>query len=496
MNDQELVDLYQWLRRLARRWGRQSGERALDSVGIRSSIGDLAASPHPVLLIGERGTGNHRFDAVQLIASSPPRGPEVGPMHRRHERLLSLISCTALFVAGTACEHPETTVQPPAVTIRDSADIEIVENHVPTWSAGEAWTVAHEPEFAIGGYNGEAEAADSSHLVWNISDAARLSDGGVAILSAGEKKLLLFEPTGDFAGSIGREGRGPGEFGYPEHLQVLPGDTLVVWDYMMGPVAYFDPTGNLLRQRSIDVGALFAATRTPGLTAPERVHMPLKDGSFMVQVGRSDWSPTPGELYRRPIRFMRIDSDHSAQSFGWWEGRERVLLAFPASQRVPFPPGAQLASGGTPLSVYVSNGDRYDVHQFSRTGALRRIIRRTTDPIPITATEIEEWKEAWASSYPPEGWPVWERAMAQLPPREYHPAVVGLLVDSDGYLWVADKVDRNASQWSVFDPAGRWLGLVTVPLQHVEWIGEDLILGFNFDRDLGLQLVEGYRLTR
>ncbi len=122
MNDQELVDLYQWLRRLARRWGRQSGERALDSVrlaaedrlgtdaakqigtiapdtgglpeayawvvhylsgvvrttreeadqfdrdtsfvgyhreivGIRSSIGDLAASPHPVLLIGERGTG-------------------------------------------------------------------------------------------------------------------------------------------------------------------------------------------------------------------------------------------------------------------------------------------------------------------------------------------------------------------------------------------------------------------------------------------------------
>ena len=113
----------------------------------------------------------------------------------------------------------------------------------------------------------------------------------------------------------------------------------------MGPVAYFDPAGNLLRQRSIDVGALFAAVRTPGQTAPERVHLPLDDGSFMVQLGRSDWSPTPGELYRRPIRFMRIDSDHSAQSFGWWEDRERVLLAFPASQRVPFPPGAQLASG-------------------------------------------------------------------------------------------------------------------------------------------------------
>ncbi|MYG80944.1 MAG: sigma-54-dependent Fis family transcriptional regulator [Gemmatimonadetes bacterium] len=122
MTNQKLVDLYQWLRRLAQRLGRQSGEGALDSVraaaedrlgtdaakqigtpapdtgglpeahawavhylsgvvrttreeadqfdqdtsfvgyhhdivGIRSSIGDLAASPHPVLLIGERGTG-------------------------------------------------------------------------------------------------------------------------------------------------------------------------------------------------------------------------------------------------------------------------------------------------------------------------------------------------------------------------------------------------------------------------------------------------------
>ena len=419
------------------------------------------------------------------------------PMHRRHERRpLSLLPGAVLLIATAACERPETTAQPPAVTIRDSADIEIVENRVPEWGESDVWAVADKPEFAIGGYQGEAGAADSSHLVWSVSDAARLSDGRVAILSAGEKKVLLFEPTGEFAGSIGREGRGPGEFGYPEHLQVLPGDTLVVWDFMLGPVAYFDPAGNLLKQRSIDVGAVFAATRTASQTAPERVHMPLDDGSFMVQVGRSGWSPTLGELYRRPIRFLRIDADHSGQSFGWWEGGERVHLAFPASQRVPFPPGSHLASGGTPLSVYISNGDRYEVRQYSRTGAHQRVLRREADPIPITAGDIEDWKEAWASSYPPEGWPAWERVMTELPPREFRPPIVGLLVDSDGYLWVADRVDRNASEWSVFDPRGRWLGIVTVPLQHVEWIGEDLILGFNFDRDLGLQLVEGYGLRR
>ena len=155
-----------------------------------------------------------------------------------------------------------------------------------------------------------------------------------------------------------------------------------------------------------------------------------------------------------------------------------------------------MASAGTPLSVYITNRDRYEVRQFSRTGAHQRILRREADPIPITPGDIEDWKEAWASSYPPESWPAWVRAMAELPPRVFRPPIVGLLVDSDGYLWVADRVDHNASEWSVFDPTGRWLGIVTVPLQHAEWIGEDVILGFNFDRDLGVEVVEGYRLSR
>ena len=187
-----------------------------------------------------------------------------------------LFATTALlFLATSACDRTDPAPIPPAVTIRDSADIRIVENRAPDWDVGESWTVAAEPTVVIGGYRAAGEPADSSHLVWSVADIAALSDGRVAVLSSREKKLFLFEPTGEFARSIGREGRGPGEFGSPEHLQVLRGDTLVVWDFMLGPVAYFEPSGELIRDWRIDVGALASTLRQWSQRLPERVHSPV-----------------------------------------------------------------------------------------------------------------------------------------------------------------------------------------------------------------------------
>ena len=406
------------------------------------------------------------------------------------------LSSVALCAAIAACEGIETETRPPAVTIRDSAGIEVVDNHAPEWDEGSAWTVAPTPEIVIGGQHGAVDA-DSSHLVWRIGDVVALSDGRVALLTRGEKRVFVFESSGAFSRSIGRVGEGPGEFRRPEHLQVLPGDTLVVWDLMLGPVAYFDPSGKLLRDWGIDVEALFAATRKPNRWSPERVHLPLADGSFIVEASLipGDFIPPLGEPYRAPVELVRIDSDYTAHSLGRWEETEHIYLQSGGPPGLPFPFGVQLAAGGTPLSVYVTNTDRYEVHQYSSTGVLGRILRRTADPIPITAGDVEEWKDVLGGS---REWAAWDRAMAELPPREFRPPIVGLLVDSGGYLWVKDRysLDLARSEWSVFDPAGRWLGSLEIPLGHVEWIGEDMVLGVNQDPDTGVQVVEGYRLNR
>ena len=103
----------------------------------------------------------------------------------------------ALFVTGvslvatTACEDGKDPLSvAPAVVIRDSADIRIVENHAPDWDVGESWTVAAEPTVVIGGYRAAGEPADSSHLVWSVADIAALSDGRVAVLSSRGKEAV------------------------------------------------------------------------------------------------------------------------------------------------------------------------------------------------------------------------------------------------------------------------------------------------------------------
>ncbi|MDE2676493.1 MAG: 6-bladed beta-propeller [Gemmatimonadota bacterium] len=407
-----------------------------------------------------------------------------------------LLPAVALLTATASCDRPQEDVAaPPAVTIRDSAGIEIVESHAPEWDEGDAWAVATEPSVVIGGYRGAGQPPDSSHLVWSVADVAPLSDGRIAVLSGREKKLFLFEPSGEFAGSIGREGRGPGEFAYPQHLQVLPGDTLVVWDFMYGSVAHFTPSGELLKSWRVDVGRLMTSLEKWNRRLPESIQLPSTGGSFFVAAHLAPLGFYPPSPYRSPIEYYRIDSLYVAHPFGRWDEREHIYEpGIPAS--VPFPPEAHLVVGGSPVSVYITNGDDYEVHQFSDTGTLRRIVRRNADPIPITASDIERWKEGWERRNAEYSWEPWDAVMAELPPREFRPAVVGLLVDSEGYLWVSDRKDATTSEWSVFDATGRWLGTLELPLQRVEWIGEDLILGIREDADTGVEVVEGYRLSR
>jgi hypothetical protein len=409
----------------------------------------------------------------------------------------------APLLSVSACDPPASQPQPTeaqtvGVTIRDSAGIEIVENHAPVWAGADFWTVDPEPELVLGGLG---PPGDSAHLIWNIFGAVPLSDGRIVMLTPeGDHKVLVFEPSGRLSASFGRSGRGPGEFDYPIRLQVLQGDTIVVWDYMFGPVYYFDPSGKLLRERRIDFGALIAVTRTDNQHPGESVHWPLPDGSFLIETVPSDWQPPAelGRIYRRPTRYLRIDSAYSAYSFGWWEGRERVSSGSEnMPSHVPFPAQAMTVAGGDPPSVYVTNGDRYEVHQFSMSGVLRRILRRTVDPDAFTDDEYEKWKETVEAMNPHRDWRRWERVMGGLS-RRYHPAIRNFWLDSEGFLWINDSWNwqSGTSEWSVFDAEGRWLGAIELPSAGIFWVGEDFILGGQVDFDTGLQTVERYRLDR
>ena len=427
------------------------------------------------------------------------------------------IICTVVgfATAGSGCDRAPTgageTTADPAFTVRDSAGIEIVENHAPQHPAGSFWTIDPEPEYVLGGAGDLTGAAnDPSHLIWRVVGLARLTDGRVAVLSSGSSQLMLFEPSGELAGIIGGPGEGPGEFTRPLALQYMPPDTLVVWDYFLSSIDYFNTDGTLVKERSPDL----ARMSVHGAGA-ESLRLPLPDGSFLsgaldttagespdgcshlAETARLSWAKG-GHLVQEEIaisgeKLLRIDDQYAAHSFGCAR-----------------PTRTHLAAGGDPPLVYISN-DHTEVHQRSLDGTLLRIIRRTTEPPPVTDRAWRAELEHRAGNSDRSGLPPRTEEDGPVPRREQYPAVESILVDAAGYLWVREWSESESGvpdQWSVFSPPGRWLGVLPFPPDPAApdlrmcarystrcWVGRDFFLIVRED-ELGRERVEGYRIRR
>lgn len=404
-----------------------------------------------------------------------------------------------------------------AVTVRDSAGIEIVENHAAEHPAGRFWTIDHEPEIVLGGEeNPDGEANDSSQLIWSVAGVARLEDGRVAILSSQGNRFLLFEPSGRLSRTIGRAGEGPGEFTRPEHLQYLPPDTLVVWDYFLSSIIRFDTAGRLIGERSIDFATMME--RVPGVTG-EGMELPLPDGSFVayIRAPERDIEPVPGGITRLfGADFMRVGHDYAASPLASWAGMElwvpKTPMPSPFDYVPTIGPDLHIAAGGHPPSIYVSDGTNREIRQFSLDGTLIRLIRRTTDPVPVTAEARAAWEAGTyriaeaAGEQPPPG------LFDGMPVPEFFPSVSGMVVDSEGLLWVWEWTESQTgipNQWSVYTSDGRWLGVVADPLNPAPvglvagchwryspcWIDRDFLLAVRHG-ELGVERVEGYRIRR
>ena len=163
------------------------------------------------------------------------------------------------------------------------------------------------------------------------------------------------------------------------------------------------------------------------------------------------------------------------------------------------------------MSIYVSNGDENEIRQFSPEGRVRRIIRRHSEPVPFLEEEFrksQEWYIDQQLNYPgpqqtDEDLQALERRIRESMESfsfspHFLPPLLGLLVDDEGYLWVKDRYNWvRPGQWSVFDPEGRWIGVVEVPVRRtsIQWIGKEAVVGVG-PGEHTFEIVEGFRLDR
>jgi len=386
----------------------------------------------------------------------------------------------ALLSLG-ACGEGQTPSS--AFAVRDSAGVEIVESFAPVWPPAPAWHVATEPVLQIGDIDGP-----EPYQLDRVVGAVRLSDGRIVLADGGSRRIRYYDRSGRHLTDAGGRGGGPGEFGSLSGIYRMPGDSVAGWDVLAKRLSVFDDNGAFGRAVTPD--------RVTGMSASLRGV--FADGSAVVSPGKTAQALQtlePGE-YRDPVVYLRFASggaflDTIAVAPGTESVAYREETTF-GNDPILFGRNHYVALGGD--RFYAGDSDALQVTMSTPDGTPLRIIRRAGTPRAVTPADLEEARRLAAESAQRGrlmlaqalGRPVAEPDPTGYVHRETYPAFNRLLVDAEGHLWVRayPAPGAEARTWSVFDPAGRWLGDVEMPERfEVFEIGGDYVLGRWQDED-------------
>jgi len=377
----------------------------------------------------------------------------------------------------------------PAVTVRDSAGIRIVENwaspdDVPTYAE------LGEVDFGIGVVEGEA-----AYSFTNVLDVRTLPSGDIIVVEGQAQELRVFDRSGRHVRTIGRQGEGPGEFGRVARLVDLVADTVWTWDNRLSRLTWFRTDGEVLGNARLEVGDYLLVELTR-----------LGDGTYLAALVDFAAANDGERFYVAPEPLMLLDANRepvdSLRNVGGLDmvvtrsrnesGRAMVMIG-------PVPLGRSSSYATSTDRVYTGWNGEYRVVARTLTGEPSTVILAPGLERPLDPVEVEGLLASRIEDCPTEACKQTTRALFddfERPDRR--PAFSSLEVDAEGNLWVAEYVptDDPATGWHVFSPDGELLGHVTVPPRlTIHEIGADYVLGVQRN-ELDVPFVRRFPLTR
>lgn len=334
--------------------------------------------------------------------------------------------------------------------------------------------------------------------------AVRLANGVTVVASAQSVRLEFYSSAGTLIRTVGRRGKGPGEFGALAALWCTDADSLITFEGgLTRTFSLFDSSGRFARSWTsiggdsalrflIPLGVLpdgRIAVRTMNVITPlaiARTTRPLT--SFLLF--RPDWSDAR-VINRLPDAF-RFQGPGELQS------------------EIPFSPEPLAAFSRDAAFFAVSDSSIVHVQRLDGRG--QSVIRWTEPPQPVTppdvdrelARRIAEARLLYSNV------PALQRRFIdgalrplfkQMPMPTSFPRIGRLLANTDGDLWALSYVapaDRAVAARTarVFDADGNALGQLVLPSGfEPTQIGRDYVLGILTDVDGGTS-VESYALRR
>lgn len=350
---------------------------------------------------------------------------------------------------------------------------------------------------AIGG--GEAEGP---RAFGDIAGLGVLGNGRIVVADARANEIRIFERSGTLVRSVGRSGRGPGEFDRILWSLQAYQDRILATDNS-GRAHLFSETGALLRTMS--------RPALEGVVQVQRVGL-LSGGA--IALAAFEFPPDTQSGAYEMIRLVFREQADVAGS------RVARVVRTPGYRRQPSTEGAQPILFG-PLNEIAARADRvclgysaqYRIRCFGLTGSLLFELERS-----LAAEPVAEEVRARARAAYVEGnrQAATEEMLAKLHFEASRfrfanqaPAFGRFLLSENGELWVSAfnpaerligpkhlRVSSTPITWSVYDRSGAWTMDVEVPARFVPHaIRRGEVYGVSIDAD-GVESVSVFQLVR
>lgn len=332
----------------------------------------------------------------------------------------------------------------------------------------------------------------------------RSSDGRYFVADNGNHRIAVFGERGDFQGSFGREGDGPGEFRYMTDLRIHD-DRLIVRDARLNRTYIFRLDGLLVDSLTSPV---------PFYTRIPRVwRSPTGDTVVIKAIDEAE------NMHAGFEQSVALIFSSAGDTLAFIEGpRVRTMHQFPSGNQQSYAPiyyaGSSVIRYYHGQGIIVTGGVEPVINWYSATGKLTKRYALDIPPEPIKPQEYEriagflDRQLATATDDSPEGSETMRPARAR--GLHDHPEFADpkaywdwFMLDADGHLWLRIPFENGAAypqfsreSWRVLSPEGRYLGDTRPPaIERIAWIQDGLMLAIVTEEETGLSVPTVFRIT-
>jgi len=324
-------------------------------------------------------------------------------------------------------------------------------------------TPARPPETVIAEELWRLTGDEDDHLLGSVTSIEVGPDGRTHILDFQQKEVALYDESGCFVGTMGREGEGPGEFRRPRDLAIDDDGVVSVLQYFPGRIFRLTPGGDPLPDQPLpllDGGPIMLWNMAYG---PHWLVM----HQYTVEV-----SDDGGLVTRRALRSVDADGDPVATYC------EREIVRRPGDNiRYEGVYGDFIrdwAVGPTGRVAVRSAFDRYELTVYEPRGGVERVITRTYERRQRRA-QVVQALQSWQDEHN-EG-RRWRANVGPIVHRvsECDGDIQEFAMRDDGSIWVLtsrgalDVPPGVMGVFDVLDNEGRFMRQVTVEGEGDYW---------------------------